>query len=185
MSFWNSELGEISGTAEHAFKTAYALIPRGTMHLARIDEFSKQQFASDVYYSITWTITSGEYMNRKVFQKVRVFDENPQRRHRALNMMKFIYMLFGIKPESNQEPGQHELNKFVSKHAVIMVDQWQLEVNGEKKEGNFVSAIYNKDEMRKIEKPAPGSSNKFTDTSKKVAPDFSTTSDLDDTDLPF
>ena len=39
MSFWESELGEVTGTAADAFAKSFTQIPDGTMALARIESF--------------------------------------------------------------------------------------------------------------------------------------------------
>jgi hypothetical protein len=115
MSFWKSEMGEVTGKADDAFLKDFSIIPDGTMGLAKIESFIKieDKRAGMLYYAIDWQLIAGDFKGRRVTQKIKAFDPDPKARHRALNMLKLIYMLFHTKPASSEEPSDTELNNGV------------------------------------------------------------------------
>ena len=65
MSFWNSELGALSGKAEDAFTRVFSVIPDGTMAIAKIKSFHHK----DDIFEIDWELTAGDYKGQHVFPK--------------------------------------------------------------------------------------------------------------------
>jgi len=43
MSFWDSELGDVTGNATDAFAKSFTQIPHGTLALARIESFANAE----------------------------------------------------------------------------------------------------------------------------------------------
>ena len=103
-NFWESELGTISGTPEDAFGNAIDPIPDGTFAPSKIIAFENKEFMGTQYLQVHWVITEGEYTNRHVFQKIHVFDADPKKRHRALNILKLMYQMFHVKPLDTNPP---------------------------------------------------------------------------------
>lgn len=140
MSFWKSEIGEVTGSAEDAFAKTFKQIPDGTMALAGINNFINVEHNGSKYLNIEWLLTDGEFKGQKVSQKIKAFDSDPKVRHRALNMLKLIYILFNVKPQSNNPPTDKELQVFHKKIAGIKIRE--TEPNEEGKQYNWVSEVH-------------------------------------------
>jgi len=147
MSFWESDLGEITGNAADAFAKQFTQIPDGTMALARIDSFVNAVNDNGMrYLNIDWVLTGGDFKGQKVNQKLKVYDadpmdKNPDRtRHRALNMFKLIFQLYKLKPTHAGEPTDKDLSVFLNKEAGIKIRETEPNANG--KQYNWVAEIH-------------------------------------------
>lgn len=149
MSFWDSELGVVTGNEEDAFAKSFVRIPvripDGTMALARICEFVNAEHSGNKYLNISWMLTDGDFKGSKVEQKLKVFGDpkakdSAKARHRALNMLKLIYQLYQLKPTHPGEPTDKDLSVFVGKSAGIKIHE--TEPNDEGKQYNWVSEIH-------------------------------------------
>jgi len=145
MSFWESELGEVTGSAADAFAKSFTQIPDGTMALARIDAFINAEYEGNKYLSIDWVLTDGDFKGNKVNQKLKVYGdpraEDPiKARHRALNMLKLIYQLYGVKPKHAGDPTDTDLAIFIGKTAGIRIRE--TEPNEKGRQYNWVSEIH-------------------------------------------
>lgn len=138
MSFWQSELGEIDGTPDSAFAQSMVIIPDGTRATAKIEKFTNSTRDGQSLLNIQWRLIDGDFKNRIVFQKIHVFDGEPKKRHRALNMLKLIYGLCGIKPVSADAPSDAFLAQFHGRMAGIVIQEWQANGKG----GNWVSEVH-------------------------------------------
>jgi hypothetical protein len=141
MTFWNSELGELTGRAEDAFTKTFSIIPDGTMAKAKIERFT----LTDNIYVIDWIITEGDFKGQHVFQKIKAFDQEPKRRHKSLNMLKYLFCLFDIKLTHSEPPNDQDLSKFVEKQAGIKIQEWSMpRTDGPGiMEGNYISEVHN------------------------------------------
>ncbi len=145
MSFWESDLGTITGTAADAFAKTFTQIPDGTMALARIDSFVNAEYQGNKYLTISWVLTDGDFKGSKVEQKLKVYgdprDKDPAKtRHRALNMLKLIYQLYNIKPKHAGEPTDQDLAVFLGKAAGIKIRE--TEPNDQGRQYNWVAEIH-------------------------------------------
>lgn len=144
--FWESELGEVTGTAADAFAKSFTQIPDGTMALARIDSFLNIDYQGFRYLLIDWVLTDGDFKGAKVEQKLKVYggdprDKDPAKtRHRALNMLKLLYQLYNLKPKHAGEPTDQDLAVFVGKAAGIKIRE--TEPNEQGKQYNWVAEIH-------------------------------------------
>jgi len=145
MSFWESELGEVTGKAEDAFAKSFTQIPDGTMALAKIESFVTSEYNGNKYLSLQWLLTDGDFKGAKVEQKLKVFGDpmakdSAKARHRALNMLKLIYQLFNTKPKHSGEPTDPDLAVFVGKAAGIKIRE--TEPNDQGRQYNWVAEIH-------------------------------------------
>lgn len=146
MSFWESELGEVTGNADDAFAKSISHIPNNTMALAKITAFLNKEYQKFKYLEIEWTLTDGDFKGQKVNQKIKVVDADPRdkdpakTRHRALNMLKLIYQLFNTKPKHTNIPSDEDLAVFVGKIAGIQIRE--TEPNDDGKQYNWVSEVH-------------------------------------------
>ncbi len=143
--FWNSPLGEVTGSAADAFAKTFTQIPDGTMALARLDSFLTAEYQGNRYLSIDWVLTDGDFKGQKVNQKLKVYGDpkatdSDKVKHRALNMLKLIYQLYNVKPTHAGEPTDKDLYVFVGKAAGIRIRE--TEPNKDGKQYNWVAEIH-------------------------------------------
>lgn len=140
MSFWKSELGQVSGEQKDAFTATFKSIPDGTKALAQIKEFKNKEFKSNDYLEVQWLLTEGDFKGLHVFQKIKVFDPDPKARHRGLNMLMLLYKMFNQKPKDAEPPTDSQLRVFVGKAAGIKIQE--TPPNDQGKVYNWVSEIH-------------------------------------------
>lgn len=146
MSFWESEVGEVTGSAADAFAKSFTQIPDNTMALAKIDSFLNVEFQGFKYLMCEWLITDGDFKGAKVQQKLKVYggdtyDKDPARtRHRALNMFKLLYQLFNMKPKHANDPTDQDLASFVGKVAGLKIRE--TEPNDKGRQYNWVAEVH-------------------------------------------
>jgi hypothetical protein len=148
MSFWESELGEVTGNAADAFAKSFTQIPDGTMALARIESFLNDEYQGMKSLVVNWVLTDGDFKGAKVAQKLKVIDADPRdkdpakTRHRGLNMMKLMYQLFSLKPKHANAPTDMDLAVFAGKEAGIKIRE--TEPNADGRQYNWVAEIHDK-----------------------------------------
>jgi len=145
MSFWESDLGEITGNASDAFAKTFTQIPDGTMALARIESFLNAEYEGNRYLSIDWLLIDGDFKGQKVNQKLKVYgdpkaSDSAKARHRALNMLKLIYQLYNTKPKHAGDPTDMDLAIFTGKEAGIKIRE--TEPNDQGRQYNWVAEIH-------------------------------------------
>lgn len=126
-------------------------IPSGAQLVALIEEIGiSETDRIGRFISIKWNVVNGEYKGRKIFQKVKVFgdlgapeDKESKVIDKAKAMLAAIDANAGGKLfEKNEEPTDITLMKHLAnKIMTITVRIWEMEVEGEKKSGNWVSAV--------------------------------------------
>ena len=116
MSFWDSQLGEITGSADEAFAKQFQQIPDGSHLLAKIKEFNRETYGHNEYLEIIWQIVGSEFDGQQVRQKIRCWDSDPKKQHRAKSMFMYLHKLYNLQP-ANREPDRMDLMKFLGKGA--------------------------------------------------------------------
>jgi len=118
---------------------AFDPIPANTQLKAMIDEAKWDSYEGDSYISLRWVVIDGEFKGRKIFQKVRVKDQDPKKADKAKHMLVAIDFNAGGKlVESGVEPDDMALMiNLVNKPMFIMVDVWEIN----DKKGNWVKAV--------------------------------------------
>lgn len=160
----------------------FELIPANTRVLFEIEAITMEEpnnFNDTEYVNIRWSILKPEiYGNRKVFQKIRVFDKDKEKRMKARKMLAVIDVNADSRLTKYAEKHKKTLEEFTtedltlclvgkSMSGVIMV--WKDNETKEPK-GNWVSTI------------GPASSAKVTESAKPAA---KKSKDIDDSDVPF
>lgn len=148
MSFWESDLGEVTGKTEDAFAKQFTQIPDGTKALAKVESFTNQAHKETgfKYLNIEWVLTDGDFKGQKVTQKIKVYggdqyDKDPAKtRHRALNMLKLLYQLFNLKPKHTNPPTDQDLASFSGKTAGIRIRETEPNDNG--RQYNWVAEVH-------------------------------------------
>jgi len=143
--FWESELGEITGSAADAFAKFKTQIPDGTMATARIESFINDEYEGNKFLKIEWVLTDGDFKGAVVEQKLKVYGDplakDPAKaRHRALNMFKLIYQLYKCKPKHSGAPTDDDLSVFVGKSAGLKIRETEPNQNG--RQYNWIAEIH-------------------------------------------
>lgn len=151
-------------------------IPSDTNVLAMITDSRNVSYEGETYISNTWTILApAEYKNRKIFQKLRVYDSDPAKKDKALRMLAAIDANCGGKlVSSGLEPTDHLLSSSIlQKPMVCNLQIW--EING--KTGNWISAVSpRKKDQEQNSAPQPATAKPEQPGGGKSQDDF---------DLPF
>lgn len=151
MSFWQTSEGKSATDTTGKFESngGIALIPENTTCLAMITEANIAEYNGDEYINLAWTVNKPDaYKNRKVFQKVRVFDADTKKRDKALNMLAAIDKnAGGVLAQFNAAPTNVTLLQIMNKPMLIKVMVWDMN----DKKGNWVAAV----SPRSTEEPVP------------------------------
>lgn len=147
-TFWNLSDNTDATNTGGEFETGggdIQPIPSNTSVLAAIDEAKIDDYQGEEYISLRWTILQPEeYKNRKIFQKVRVWDADPRKSDKAKRMLAAIDTNAGGKlMASGEEPSDLNLTiALVNKPMVIKLQVWEIEKDdGSKASGNWVCAV--------------------------------------------
>ena len=120
-------------------------IPSGTSVLAAPDEAKIDDYQGERFISIRWVVLQpAEYANRKIFQKVRVYDHDTKKADKAKRMLAAIDTNAGGKLlASGEEPDDNGLTvALVNKPMLLKLQVWEIERDdGTKATGNWVSAV--------------------------------------------
>lgn len=161
------------GTEQNGnFETAnndFAPIPKGTVVKVIAEEVKWKQFNADPeFVEIKWSITEGEYKNRKIFQKIKTQDNDPQKAKKANMMLGAINFNAkgGLESLAGKPTDQELTNALTFKPMFLKLDVWEMEVEGQKKDGNFVVAVSSQQGTAKPQQaptPAPAPADKDDD----------------------
>lgn len=151
MSFFDlSDNSKVSTDGKFEVDTGSATIPNDTTCLAMIDEAGwaeyqgdeagLAEYKSDEYINLRWVIAEPkQYANRKVFQKIRVYDTDAKKSDKAKKMLAAIDANAGGKlVASGQYPTDMMLTKaLINKPMLIKVMEWEMN----DRKGNWVAAV--------------------------------------------
>ena len=115
-------------------------IPAKTQVLAMPCEVKWDTYEGEQYISIQWTILQpSEYKNRRIFQKIKIMQDDTKKREKALRMLAAIdYNAKGGLVASGKKPDDAMLQKaLLNKPMVLMLQVWDMDG----KKGNWISAI--------------------------------------------
>ena len=143
MSFWNDEQRNTSGTFESGGGD-FEPIPANTGCIAAIKQAGWAEYQGDRYINIQWQVLKpDQYKNRVIFQKIRVLDSDAAKADRAKRMLAAIDTNAGGKLlQLSHEPTDHDLaSALTGKMQAIKLQVWEMEVEGQQRSGNWVSAV--------------------------------------------
>jgi hypothetical protein len=114
-------------------------MPSGTKSKAIIEEAKWDNFEDNYYINIRWSLLGGEFNNRKVFQKIKVREDDKKKAEKALRMLAAIDANAGGKlMAAGTEPSDDDLAiALVNKSMMITLDVWEIN----DKKGNWVRAV--------------------------------------------
>lgn len=139
MSFWDLSDGNKAEELSEFDSQFVELIPDNTSAIACIDSAEWKEHQNQRYINLSWTILDGEYKGFKLFQKVRVRDENAKKRDKAIRMLAAIDMnAGGGLRKLEQEPEDLDLSMMLSNKVMgIKVMTWEMDGSS----GNWVSMV--------------------------------------------
>ena len=76
MGFWNLSDGkEVESKSEFEAGGGFEVIPDGTRVLAAVEECKDDEWEGERFFNLKWRILDGDYKNRIIFQKLKVFSQ--------------------------------------------------------------------------------------------------------------
>jgi len=107
MSFWElSDGSKPTGNEDDANVNTSMIVPNNTLAKAKIIKFKNEEMPSgDKVLIISWQLHDTKFKGLYVNQKIKVFDNNPSARDRALNILVRLYKIANITPS-------HDANKW-------------------------------------------------------------------------
>lgn len=156
MSFWDIGGEDLTKNAGNYEQEGGSMtpIPDGTQVLALIDEAKWDAFQEgDDYISLRWQVMApAEFKNRKIFQKLWVMGNNPNQsdaEKRTAQGVKAKKMLAAIDHNagakllaSGEAPTDDSMARCITnKPMVLKLKVWEMEIQGEKKTGNWIAAV--------------------------------------------
>lgn len=179
MSFWKLSTGsEVETKTDFELGGGgFAPIPDGTRVLSAVEECKEDEYEGEKYFSLKWRILDGEYKNRIIFQKLKVFSEKERQRDNAVTMLAAIDANAGGKlMSSGKEPTAMAIaSALANRPMILLLKVW--ESDDKSKSGNYVAGVFGRQQTKAS--PAPA---------KKSAPAASQTSETPvefDDDIPF
>lgn len=137
-------------------------IPEGTKVKAVIDEAKWDTYQDESFVSLRWSVLAGEFINRKIYQKIKIDDNDPAKSARAMEMLVAIdanagggIYSAGVKPD-DMSLAVNLLNKSM----VIRLAVW--EING--KDGNWINAVESGAPNGQLPPQAPKKADAFDPT---------------------
>lgn len=145
MSFWTTTDNQNAATADGNFNAGggnIEPIPANTQVKAAIDEAKWDAYEGDQYISLRWTVLAPEeYKNRKVFQKVRVYDSSDKKSDKAKRMLAAIATNCGgglLRVQG--EPTDMDLqSNLLMKPMALTLQVWETE--DKSNSGNWVQQV--------------------------------------------
>lgn len=142
MGFFDLSDGKSATEGDGTFDSGASMepMPDNTELLAMIDEAKWDSYEGDSYISLRWSVMAPEeYKNRKVFQKVRVFEPDSAKADKAKRMLGAIDKNAGGKLAASGAEPTDELMTGALCHKPMMVKVRVWEMNDKK--GNFISSV--------------------------------------------
>lgn len=141
MSFFQLSTGETAkSTGVMEMSGNMEPIPNNTNVLASIIEAKIETYNEESSIKLSWTVLApNEYKNRRIFQKVRVYDADPSKRDKHIQMLASIDANCGGKlVASGREPTDQLLTQCLLNHPMVLkLGVWEMD----DKKGNWVQAV--------------------------------------------
>jgi len=182
MSFWNSNLGEVTTDEASAFAQQFQNIPNNSYLGAKVYEFEEKNHEGNRYLELTWQICGTEYDGQLVRQKIKCYDYDDKVRHRSLCMFKRLHELMGYQI-ADRQPTPMDLQRFKTRKAGIKVQETDpMPESG--KQYNWVSEVHDpKGFQVKIGESKPVPAEKTVSVQPKTS--YLGVSDPEMDDVPF
>lgn len=173
MGFWNLSDGKaVESKSEFELGGGFEVIPDGSRVLAAVEECKDDQWEGERFFNLKWRILEGEYKNRIIFQKLKVFSSKEKQRDNAITMLAAIDANAGGKlMASGEEPTDFAIaSALANRPMILLLRVWESE--DKQKTGNYVAGVFSRQQT----KAAPA--HKQSAQSNEPPMDF-------DSDVPF
>lgn len=173
MGFWNLSDGKaVESKSEFELGGGFEVIPDGSRVLAAVEECKDDQWEGERFFNLKWRILEGEYKNRIIFQKLKVFSSKEKQRDNAITMLAAIDANAGGKlMASGKEPTDFAIaSALANRPMILLLRVWESE--DKQKTGNYVAGVFSRQQTKASTAP------------KQSAPSSEQTMDFDD-DIPF
>ncbi len=173
MGFWNLSDGKaVESKSEFELGGGFEVIPDGSRVLAAVEECKDDQWEGERFFNLKWRILEGEYKNRIIFQKLKVFSSKEKQRDNAITMLAAIDANAGGKlMASGKEPTDFAIaSALANRPMILLLRVWESE--DKQKTGNYVAGVFSRQQT----KAAPAT--------KQSAPSNEPPMDFSD-DVPF
>jgi hypothetical protein len=177
-SFWSTSDGE-KATGEVVESSGFNPVPRD-WYTSMLESLTVDEYQGQKKIKIkSRVVGDGPFKNRVLFLGLKCWDDDEAKRDRAIQILVKMFNILGVKLPKG-EPDDDDLADLVDKPIDLMIDEWEMEVNGETKSGNWLVNVEAKGtKAGGAAKPADKPAAKQP-SSKST----STTNDSDD-DIPF
>jgi len=174
MSGFFDDVDELDDEGGFSSGGSFAPIPKDTSLLVIAEECQWDEYEGERFIKVTWTVLApSAFKNRKVFQKIKVFEKDSKKSKKARTMLMAIDGFCGglLKKFGEEPKDQHLMKAILGKQLVIKVDVWEYKG----KEGNWVCAVSAKKQVEEVK--AVKNDDPFADSPMNDAPA--------DGDIPF
>lgn len=154
MGFWNLSDGKVvESKSEFELGGGFEVIPDGSRVLAAVEECKDDQWEGERFFNLKWRILEGEYKNRIIFQKLKVFSPKEKQRDNAITMLAAIDANAGGKlMASGKEPTDFAIaSALANRPMILLLRVWESE--DKQKTGNYVAGVFSR--QQKKASPAP------------------------------
>ena len=154
MSFFTLSDGS-NATSEKSFTLSedFKPIPENTELKVVVEDAAWENYNDEKKIKLTWVVIDGKFKERKIFQKIKVCDEDQKKRDKALKMLAAVDANTGGNLMlAGKEPTDEELQQYLCNHPMfIKVGVWSItdEMTGEIKSGNWIKAVANTESEKK------------------------------------
>lgn len=173
MGFWNLSDGKaVESKSEFELGGGFEVIPDGSRVLAAVEECKDDQWEGERFFNLKWRILEGEYKNRIIFQKLKVFSSKEKQRDNAITMLAAIDANAGGKlMASGKEPTDFAIaSALANRPMILLLRVWESE--DKQKTGNYVAGVFSRQQTKAASAP------KQSTPSNEPPMDF-------DSDVPF
>lgn len=173
MGFWNLSDGKaVESKSEFELGGGFEVIPDGSRVLAAVEECKDDQWEGERFFNLKWRILDGEYKNRIIFQKLKVFSSKEKQRDNAITMLAAIDANAGGKlMASGKEPTDFAIaSALANRPMILLLRVWESE--DKQKTGNYVAGVFSRQQTKTASAP------------KQSAPSNEPPMDFD-SDVPF
>lgn len=173
MGFWNLSDGKaVESKSEFELGGGFEVIPDGSRVLAAVEECKDDQWEGERFFNLKWRILEGEYKNRIIFQKLKVFSSKEKQRDNAITMLAAIDANAGGKlMASGKEPTDFAIaSALANRPMILLLRVWESE--DKQKTGNYVAGVFGRQQT------------KAATATKQSSPSNEPPMDFDD-DIPF
>lgn len=173
MGFWNLSDGKaVESKSEFELGGGFEVIPDGSRVLAAVEECKDDHWEGERFFNLKWRILEGEYKNRIIFQKLKVFSSKEKQRDNAITMLAAIDANAGGKlMASGKEPTDFAIaSALANRPMILLLRVWESE--DKQKTGNYVAGVFGRQQTKASTAP------------KQSAPSNEPPIDFD-SDVPF